>query len=126
MIKNFYKDLFKRQADFIVKYRFLTEEEGGRKTLPFQHIRNDFWYEHPDNDPNKIFMIHPEFENELGQIIQEGPVLPEGIAKMWIVVPEMINYHATRIKVGQKGSFHEGARKTAECEIIEIVGLKKK
>ena len=113
-----------RKADFRIRYRYFTPEEGGRLNLPFQHIRNDFWYEHPDHRPNQIFMIVPEFLDENGNIIQEGMILREGIANMWIVNPEMFSYHKERIKVGQKGYFHEGPRKTADCEIIEIIGLK--
>jgi len=118
-----YKERFKRQEDFVVKYRFYTPEENGRQTLPNQHIRNDFWYDHQDHEANQIFMIHPEFEDSEGNII-EGQVPQEGIAKMWILVPKMFDYHKERIKVGQLGYFHEGARKTAICEIIEIKGLK--
>ncbi|WAC02149.1 hypothetical protein N7U66_05460 [Lacinutrix neustonica] len=29
--------------DFEVEYRILTQSEGGRKTLPYQGIRWDFW-----------------------------------------------------------------------------------
>lgn len=30
------------KPDFRVKYRFLTEKEGGRKTIPYQAYRSDF------------------------------------------------------------------------------------
>jgi len=119
-----YKERFKRSEDFIVKYRFYIPEENGRQSLPFQHIRNDFWYEHDDHQTNQIFMIYPEFEDSDGNIRVKGHVPREGIAKMWILMPEMFDYHKSRIKVGQKGHFHEGARKTAFCEIIEVTGLK--
>ncbi|MCJ8289986.1 MAG: hypothetical protein HRT58_10010 [Crocinitomicaceae bacterium] len=118
-----YKEVFKRREDFMVKYRFYTIEENGRKTLPHQHIRNDFWYDHKDHKANQIFMIYPEFEDLEGEMIVEGQIYREGIAKMWILMPDMFEYHKKRIKVGQKGYFHEGARKTAICEIIEITGL---
>ena len=32
--------------DFEVEYRILKESESGRKTLPHQGIRWDFWYEY--------------------------------------------------------------------------------
>ncbi len=68
-------------------------------------------------------MIYPEFVDNNGNIIIEGRVPRSGIAKMWILMPEMFEYHKAHIKVGQKGFFHEGPRKTGDCEIIEIVGL---
>lgn len=120
-----YDEEFKRSEDFIVKYRFYRPEENGRETLPFQHIRNDFWYEHQDHLENQLFMIYPEFEDSDGNMIVEGQVPREGIAKMWILMPEMFNYHKSRIKVGLKGYFHEGSRKTAICEIIAVTGLNK-
>jgi hypothetical protein len=119
-----YEVRFGRSEDFIVKYRFFTPEENGRQTLPGQHIRNDFWYEHEDHMTNQVFMIYPEFEDSLGNIIIEGSVPRAGVAKMWILVPEMFDYHKSRIRIGKLGYFHEGARKTAICEIIEIGGLK--
>ena len=120
-----YEEIFERGEDFIVKYRFYTPEENGRQTLPFQHIRNDFWYEHDDHQKNQVFMIYPEFENSDGNMIVEGHIPREGIAKMWILMPETFDYHKSRIKVGQKGHFHEGARITAVCEIIKVTGLSK-
>ncbi len=118
-----YHERLGRSEDFVIKYRYFTPEEGGRQSLPYQHIRNDFWYEHPEHKPNHIFMIYPEFQNEQGESIKEGLVLREGVAKMWIAMPEMFEYHKTKIEVGQKGFFLEGAKRTGECEIIEITGL---
>lgn len=43
-----------------------------------------------------------------------------GIARMKIVNEKMIEYHITRLKVGDKGYFMEGLRKTADCEVIEL------
>ena len=40
--------------------KFYTEEEGGRKTLPHQHIRSDFFYDH-EVENSGLFMIYPEF-----------------------------------------------------------------
>jgi hypothetical protein len=118
-----YQEIFGRREDFVIKYRYFTPEEGGRQQLPHQHIRNDFWYAHPDHEPNSVFMIYPEFRDAQGNIIEKGEVPREGFAHMWIVMPAMFQYHKTRLKVGQKGFFHEGARRTAECEIMDITGL---
>jgi hypothetical protein len=42
---------------------------------------------------------------------------------MWIVHPQMRPFHCEIIEVGMKGYFREGAKKTGEFEIIEIIGL---
>lgn len=118
-----YQERTGRRADFVIKYRYFFPEEGGRPQLPHQHIRNDFWYEHPDHEPNQVFMIYPEFQNEFGEPIKKGQVLREGIAKMWILLPQMFEYHKSKIKAGQKGFFYEGTKRTGSCEIIEITGL---
>ena len=112
-----------RKKDFKVRYRFYSAEEGGRKSLPQQGIRSDFWYEHDNHTAKGIFMIWPEFEKEDGTLVKEGKVLPEGIARMWIVSEDLRPYHKERIAVGTKGYFLEGKR-TAECEVVEIIDLK--
>jgi hypothetical protein len=112
-------------CDFKVRYRFFSEADGGRKSLPHQGIRSDFRYEHPDHAEKKdwLFIIWPEFEDSDGELIRSGTVLPEGVARMWILNDELRGYHAERITVGTKGWFKEGSRSTAECEVIELVGL---
>jgi hypothetical protein len=40
-----YEEKLKHKADFRVKYCFYTEQEGGRKSLPYQGYRSDFGYE---------------------------------------------------------------------------------
>jgi hypothetical protein len=113
--------------DFRVKYRFYSVAEGGRENLPYQGYRSDFWYEHKDNSWTKIFIIWPEFENSHGEVIfeNEKPVPSTGSAKMWIITPQMREYHRNKIGIGTKGFFMEGGRKVAECEVIEIIGLEK-
>jgi len=114
------------EADFRVSYRFHTIEEGGRKIIPYQGYRSDFWYEHPEHSgTNQIFMIWPEFENKDGEIIlyNDTSVLAIGTAKMWILVPQRRIYHRDKIKIGTIGYFMEGNRRVAECEVIEILGL---
>lgn len=122
-----YEQKLKHAPDFRVKYRFYTKEEGGRQSnIPFQGYRSDFWYDNPEHSVSYLFMIWPEFENENGEIIHENKksVSQEGTARMWIIVPERRPYHSDKIKVGTKGYFMEGSRKVAECEVIEILGLK--
>jgi len=124
---NSYEERMAHPPDFKVKYRFYSKEEGGRQSIiPYQGYRSDFWYAHPDNKPNEIFMIWPEFENTEGEIIVENDksVPEKGTARMWIIVSENRPYHYDKIKVGLKGYFMEGRKKVAECEVIEILGLK--
>ena len=110
-------------ADFKVEYRFYSKAEGGRETIPFQGYRSDFWYEHVGNVTNSIFMIWPEFENEIGEVIIESEILNAGVARMWVINPQRRNYHKDKIKLGMTGYFMEASRKVAECKVIEILGL---
>ena len=112
-------------ADFRVKYRFYTQEEGGRQSIPYQGLRCDFWYDHGDNSENQIFMIWPEFENAAGEIILENDrVVPQiGTARMWVIAPERRPHHYGHIKEGLVCYFREGAKRTAECQVIELIGL---
>ena len=120
-----YRERLGHKEDFKVKYKFRSLEEGGRKNLPHQGIRSDFWYECPNHEMDGIFMIWPEFENENNELILSGQPLKEGIARMWIINFEMRKYHQERIKIGTKGYFMEGNMKTADCEVIGIVDLMK-
>ena len=114
-----------RQADFEVRYRFLTSGEGGRRTgPPFQHYRCDWSYE--GDDPSKgIYSIYPEFLAQDGLLIPEGvPVPISGIATMWILSHDMrVQVHRARIREGITGYFMEGARRVAEAVVTRVVGL---
>lgn len=122
---NSYEEKLKHKADFRVKYRFYTVAEGGRKALPFQGIRSDFWYPNESNEPGKIFMIWPEFEDENGNLILDNnrSINSIGTARMWVIVPEQRNFHKRKLEVGTRGYFKEGNKSTAECEVVEILGL---
>ena len=114
------------KADFKVRYRFYKEIEGGRKSLPYQGYRSDFWYFHEEHlNPHSIYMIWPEFEDEAGNVITQSDtrISPEGIARMWIVDRQMRLYHRNKIRPGLKGYFMEGPRRVAECEVVELIGL---
>lgn len=113
-------------ADFKVRYRFLESHEGGRNSLPFPGYRCDFWYFHEEQpNPNSIYMIWPEFEDENGNVIVESdkPIAREGVARMWIIMPQMRIFHRNKIIPGLTGYFREASRSVAECQVIEIVGL---
>ncbi len=121
-----YEEIRGHIADFRVKYMFFIGEEGGRLGPPYQAYRSDFKYEHPLHDGhNQLFMIHPEFEDDNGEIILEDKeqVSIIGTARMWILIPERRIYHEDKILIGTKGFFMEESRKVAECEVIEILGL---
>ena len=107
------------QCDFIVRYRFLSTEEGGRKTLPYQGYRSDFRYS--GDDISRIYMIHPAFVDETGMLVPKDiPVPQAGIARMRIISTDrsLREYHRNRINIGIKGYFVEGPSVVAECEVI--------
>ncbi|MDQ0874611.1 hypothetical protein QFZ77_003270 [Paenibacillus sp. V4I3] len=120
-----YEETRKYKADFRVKYKLYSQEEGGRKKPVFQGYRSDFFYD-GDEIKDGIYAIHPEFEDEHGNIILDdiNPVLLEGTALMWILFPEMRKeVHVKRIQNGVTGYFMEGSKKVAIAEVIEILDL---
>lgn len=120
-----YRDRTGRQPDFRVRYRFLSQAEGGRATLPFQHIRSDFLYAEDDPVENGIWCIWPEFVSIDGTVLPEDqPVPAEGAADMYVLNDELRAEHSRRIRLGTKGFFVEGARRTATCEVVEVLGLR--
>ena len=126
MFHQLYEIKLGHPADFRVKYRFYDQSEGGRKTIPSQGYRSDFWYHHKDQpNPNSIYIIWPEFENERGEVITDlnEKISSVGTARMWIISPTMRKFHKDKIVVGLKGFFREGTNSVAECEVIEIMAL---
>lgn len=121
-----YEQIRMRPCDFVVKYRFLTKDEGGRQTgLPIQGIRSDFMYYGDNPKTDSVYMIHPEFLDKFDNVITEKIVVSEsGKALMWIINPIFNDYHKTRFRIGTKGYFMEEPRITAECEVKELIGLK--
>lgn len=94
--------------------------------LPYQGYRSDFWYDHSEHrETNHLFMIWPEFEDDNGDIILENSISVSvtGTARMWVIMPERRNYHLDKIHVGITGYFMEGSRRSAICEVIEILDL---
>ncbi|MCC8411059.1 hypothetical protein LJ707_19115 [Mucilaginibacter sp. UR6-1] len=116
-----YQERLSRLPNIRVKYRFKSEAEGGRKSLPYQGIRFDFSYD----ESNNLYIIYPEFEDENGYIILKDniPVPCVGTALMWIINPESIPFHQEKIQIGTKGFFREGDNIIAECEVIEVIDL---
>jgi hypothetical protein len=121
-----YEEKRKHPPDFIVRYRFFTASEGGRKLLPYQGYRCDFAIEEDLlRSPIDLRVIHPEFEDGNGNLILDvaTPVLYSGTARMWVLFPESRTRHRTTLKPGMIGYFMEGPKKVAKAEIIEIKGL---
>ncbi len=121
-----YAELRGHPADFEVRYRIFTAEEGGRITgPPWQHYRCDWAYDGDDISQTGIFMIHPEFMSPDGSVFPGGsPIAITGIATMWILIPEMrAEIHRQRIQPGVRGFFMEGSRRVAEAEVTRIIGL---
>ena len=119
-------ETFKREPDFEVSYRVLSEAEGGRKSgPPFQGYRPDWAYDGDDIPKTGLFMIWPEFLDSEGKVLPNESQAPvAGKANMWIIVPKMIEQvHGARIKVGTKGFFMEGNRRVAEATVTRIIGL---
>lgn len=113
-----YKDRLKREKpDFVVKYKIINQKRLTR--LPGQGIRTDFMYA---DEPNQAYIIFPEFRDERENIITDTSrdIPVEGIADMWIIMPEMIDFHKSKLEIGRKGYLVEGTIKMAECEIIHI------
>ncbi len=108
---------------FEVQYRFLREDEGGRKSPPRQHVRWDFMYEGDDPLKDGISMVWPEFVSEEGSVLPEGEVPVSGKARMFIVNPDRSAFHRARVKPGVHGFLMEGSRKVARCEVTAVLGL---
>lgn len=112
------------EPDFRVRYRFLCEGEGGRQSLPFQHIRSDFLYDGDDPMADGIWCIWPEFVSAAGEVLPDDQRVPtEGLADMYILDEELRAMHSKRLQLGTRAFFVEGPKKTAECEVVAIWGL---
>jgi len=122
--KPFNEEL-KHLHDFEVEYRILSESEGGRKTLPYQGIRWDFWYDYNGKHENKLFIIWPEFLDENANVITQknAPVPISGKARMWIINDSLRKYHQDKIKIGLNTNGHEGGTVVAKYRVSKIVGL---
>ncbi|WBX77959.1 hypothetical protein PG911_06805 [Tenacibaculum ovolyticum] len=120
-----YNKLLKHPHDFEVEYQILTESEGGRKTLPYQGIRWDFWYDYNGIHEGHLFMIWPEFLNDKGNVITQKntPVSSSGRARMWIINDGLRKYHQDKIKIGMNANGYEGNTLVVKYLISKIVGL---
>src|SRR4030095_242374 len=111
--------------DFEVRLRFLSAEEGGRKT-PWvaQGYRCDFAYK---DEMDAAFMIWPVFVDDEGQPLPEGTKVPADKpvnARMVIINDELrVTEHRKRIKEGLDFYLREGWKIVAEGVVTRIVDL---
>ena len=121
-----YEQRTQRKPDFLVKYRFIPYEEGGRVQRPGQGYRSDLHYDGEDLETHGLYMVHPEFLDEDGAVIMDTQltVAAEGLAFMWILLFEQTwKAHQKKALPGRRCWFMEGPRKVAEATVIEQIGL---
>lgn len=120
-----YRELTNREPDFLVEYEFLSLEEGGRKILPQQGYRSNFWYPNDHSADNIQFMIYPEFLDKEGNVILEKgkSVDKKGSAYMFVLIEELRAKHVGHIVPGLEAYFMEGTRKVAKCTVTKILSL---
>lgn len=117
-----YAEIFGRVADFRVTYRLFTTEEGGRKTPAYQGIRWDIRYAEETRPHN--WMVYPEFIDPDGFSIPNGPFASAGRADMFILDPNLLDFHRQLIYPGTRGYFMEGSTRVGVWEVTELLGLR--
>jgi len=120
-----YTEQFGRSPDFRVTYRLFTAEEGGRKTPPSQGIRWDFRYEDKAIHTG-TWMIWPEFLGLDGEVLPPGLIPASGQANMFCFNLDSREFHCQHIRPAVRGYFVEGPRRVGVCEVVEVIGLRKK
>lgn len=95
-----------------------------RKTHPFNGIRWDFCRVEDLDErgwAREVSMVWPEFVDDAGAPIAYGVPLEGRLhALMHIVVPEMVEHHRQRLKVGSKFICTEGARPVADGIVTSL------
>jgi translation elongation factor EF-Tu-like GTPase len=112
-----------RPPDFEAEVRFLTVEEGGRKTAASQGYRPDI---HVDDDHSDLlWMIWPRFLDENGAELPDGTEVPQVCrAHFYIVNPELRRtVHRQWLRDGARFHLSEGQRRTAACRVTKILSL---
>jgi hypothetical protein len=102
---------------FRVRYRFLSQEEGGRASLPNQGWRAAFQYEGQPLVP--YYEVWPLFETANGETLPELASVPaEGTAQMYVLHKEGIPFHRKMAQPGARCIFVEGNRPVANATVI--------
>nr|CAP48103.1 putative integron gene cassette protein [uncultured bacterium] len=121
------KRLFLVPDDFEAEIRIFRQDEGGRKTPPFNGIRWDFSYAGDDIDEVGLHMIYPDFYDENGDSLPTDAELPIDTAlnaRMAVLSDELrATIHSHRAHQGVRFFCHEGRRRVAEGVIRGITGL---
>jgi hypothetical protein len=118
--------LYPVPADFDANIRIFKEDEGGRKSAPFNGVRWDLNY--ADDLPTAaLYMIWPDFVDDVGVSLPTDTALPIDTllnARMHIVIDEMRSQlHRARLKIGTRFYCCEGPRRVAEGQVTRITGL---
>lgn len=112
--------------DFEAVIRIYSQSEGGRMSAPLNGIRWDFAYAE-DQPPGTLFMIWPDFHDEVGDSLPVDKPLPIGRelrARMTIVSDELrAELHRHRIQEGTRFYCHEGPKRVAEGRVVRVTGL---
>ncbi|MBK9526821.1 MAG: hypothetical protein IPO41_00470 [Acidobacteria bacterium] len=122
-------DFGQLRNDFEVRYRFLSPEEGGRKSgPPMQGFRSDWKYAQPtieELESKQIWAIYPVFLDSDGELLPENTVANvEGTARMFILNDDLRRTeHRHRIRVGTQGYFVEGPFPIALATVTRVVEL---
>ncbi|MBP6864461.1 MAG: hypothetical protein KBC32_04220 [Candidatus Didemnitutus sp.] len=114
----------RRSPDFRARVRFLSEEEGGRKSLARQGYRPDLAYK---EGAFELFMIWPRFVDDALKEKEDGAEIPASSqADFGIVSPELKDaVHRQRIRPGTEFWMCEGQKKVAEVIVTDLLeGLK--
>jgi hypothetical protein len=116
-------DIYSTEADFEAEITLLTPEQGGRNLPPHNYIRWDLGYtDRKPDDP--IYMIWPNFLDDRGFPIPKGvPIEGRMIARMHILVKEMVGFHRQRLLVGTEFNCHEGRRVVAKGIVTKLLAL---
>jgi hypothetical protein len=111
--------------DFEAIIRIFREDEGGRRSAPFNGIRWDLNYAN-EVPADGLYMIWPDFIND-GVSLPTDKALPIDRhlqARMYVVVDEMrAQVHRARIEVGTCFYYCEGPHRVAEGKVTRITGL---
>ena len=115
-----------RRPDFAARLRFLSPEEGGRKTLPLSglYYRPDMRY--LDDPSDKLWVIWPrDLTTDDGNPLPSGTPMPSIVrAQMCIINDELrVSEHRSRLHVGTEFQVMEGPHVVAEGIVTELIGL---
>ena len=110
----------RRSPDFRARVRFLSEEEGGRRSPARQGYRPDLAYK---DGAFELFMIWPRFVDDALKEKEDGAEIPStSLADFWIASTELKEQvHRHRIQPGTEFWMCEGQKKIAEVAVTELL-----